>query len=121
MTRYTFQNPKLIDYRRANRSKSTDAERKLWKYLRDKQLSGYKFQRQYSVGNFILDFYCPKARFGIELDGGQHNEESTMKYDKLRTEYISSFNIKVIRFWDNDVLKNTEGVVEVIIRKLKEL
>jgi very-short-patch-repair endonuclease len=100
------------------RKNSTDAEKKLWSKLRKRQLAGFKFCRQFSIGRFILDFYCPKCRLGIELDGGQHAEEQKIVYDKRRTEYLNRNNIKMIRFWDNDVLKNIEGVLGRILEEL---
>ncbi len=104
--------------RRALRKNFTDAERKLWSKLRNKQLLGFKFFRQYSVGPYILDFYCPTVKLAIELDGGQHAQGARALYDEKRTEYLDEHNIKVIRFWDNDVLKNTDGVLLEIGRNL---
>lgn len=100
--RYDFK-----ERRRLLRKSQTDAERKLWGILRNKQLNGLKFFRQYSVSKYILDFYCPAIRLAIEVDGGQHAES---KYDDIRTNYLKSKNIFVIRFWNNEVLNNLEGV-----------
>lgn len=100
--------------RRSLRKNQTDAERKLWSILRNKQMDGLKFFRQYSVGSYILDFYCPKHKLAIELDGGQHGEEKQRARDELRTNYLKQQNIRVIRFWDNEVLTNLEGVIEKI-------
>jgi len=79
---------------------------------------GFKFFRQYSIGHYILDFFCPVLKLAIELDGGQHGQGAQVLYDKKRTEYLNKNNIEVIRFWDNDVLKNTEGVLLEIARNL---
>ncbi len=98
----------------------TEAEKYLWRKLRNKQVLGFRFLRQYSVGSYVLDFYCPKVRLAIELDGGQHNEAEAQAYDRRREMFLKSKNISVIRFWNNDVLKNINGVLEVIARKLKE-
>ncbi|SRR3989339_1000736 len=108
----------LKNKRRSLRKNFTDAERRLWSRLRNKQLFGFKFFRQYSVGSYILDFYCPMAKLAIELDGGQHIQGVQVLYDEKRTGYLNEHNIKVIRFLDNDVLKNTEGVLLEISRNL---
>jgi|SRR3989338_4132835 len=108
----------LKNRRRTLRKNFTDAERKLWSKLRSKQLLGFKFFRQYSIGHYILDFFCPVLKLAIELDGGQHGQGAQVLYDKKRTEYLNKNNIEVIRFWDNDVLKNTEGVLLEIARNL---
>ena len=102
------------DLRRKLRRNQTDAEKILWNYLRNRKFGGYKFYRQYGVGNYIVDFYCPACRLVIELDGGQHNEENIEKLDDLRTDKIEMLGSKVIRFWNNEVIENTEGVLEVI-------
>ena len=104
--------------RRELRHNQTDAEKALWKYLRNKGFRGLKFFRQYSVGAYIIDFYCPEHKLAIELDGGQHAEEVNKEYDRARTIYLESLGIEVIRLWNNDVLKNIEGVLEEIIRRL---
>jgi len=104
--------------RRDLRKNLTDAERKLWSVLRSKQMSGLKFFRQYSVGPYILDFYCPKYRLAIEVDGGQHAEDEQRRHDEKRTDYLKQQNIWVLRFWDNEVLTNLDGVVEKITKKI---
>ena len=96
------------------RKNQTDVERLLWKQIRNKNFFGLKFFRQYSVGAYIVDFYCPKLKLAIELDGGQHAEEGNKEYDKIRTDYLKSMGIKVMRFWNNDVIHNIEGVLEEI-------
>ena len=99
------------------RRQQTDAERKLWNAIRNKQLSGLRFCRQFGVGNYTLDFYCPEKKLAIELDGGQHADEQNRSSDVGRTIYLNEQGIKVIRFWNNDVLNNIEGVSESIIRE----
>jgi very-short-patch-repair endonuclease len=98
----------LHDARKDLRNNITPQELILWYKLKNSHL-GYKFRRQHSIGRFIADFYCPIKKLVIELDGSQHldNEE----YDKERTEYFESLNIKVLRFWNNDVDKNLNGVL----------
>ena len=108
----------LKNRRRTLRKNFTDAERKLWSRLRGRQLSGFKFFRQYSVGPYILDFFCPAIKLAIELDGGQHAQGAQAFYDERRTEYLNKCDIKVIRFWDSDVFRNTDGVLLEISRNL---
>jgi very-short-patch-repair endonuclease len=116
--RFVFNTPNLKIRRRNLRKSSTDAERKLWSKLRDKQLLNLKFFRQYSVGPYILDFYCPTKRLAIELDGSQHATTDKRFYDEKRSLYLKKFNLQVLRFWDNDVLKNTDGVLLKILEHL---
>jgi very-short-patch-repair endonuclease len=78
-------------------------------------LSGFKFFRQYSVGPYILDLYCPELRLSIEADGGQHAEKGQLEYDKQRTVYLVGFDIIELRFWNNEVIENTEGVHQTIL------
>lgn len=110
MKKYLFNDPILQERRRSLRKSQTDAERKLWGVLRSRQFHGLKFFRQYSVGPYILDFYCPQQRLAIEVDGGQHAEDKHKEYDQRRSLYLAQNNIRVIRFWDNEVLTNIEGV-----------
>jgi len=112
-----FNRIELKDRRRNLRKNFTDAECKIWSKLRSKQ-QGYKFFRQYSVGPYILDFFCPSAKLGVELDGGQHAEDEHKIFDRKRTEYLNKNGIKILRFWDSDVLKNTDGVLQKIAKNL---
>jgi adenine-specific DNA-methyltransferase len=91
------------------RKNATDAEQRLWRRLRDRQLLGLKFRRQHRIGPYIADFYCDECRLVIELDGGQHADAVT--YDTRRTRYLEGTGLVVARFWNNDVLGNTEGVL----------
>lgn len=109
MEKFVFNKPNFKSRRRSLRKNQTDAERKLWKNLRNKQLLGFKFFRQYSAGPFILDFYCPRVRLGIELDGSQHADR--VLHDENRSKYLKKFNVTILRFWDNEVLKNIQGVL----------
>ena len=79
----------------------TEAEKRLWMRLRGRQLNQRRFLRQYSIGSYVVDFYCPKEKLVIELDGGQHSETGVVKYVKQRSDCLSSLGIGVIRFWDN--------------------
>ena len=96
------------------RSDGTDAEVRLWHCLRDRRLDGLKFRRQHPVGRYIVDFYCPEAKLAIELDGGQHAEQAQAAYDDRRERFLGQRGIRVLRFWDNDALKNTIGILEMI-------
>ncbi len=94
----------------------TDAERKLWALLRDRQLAGYKFRRQRPSGRYIADFACVSHRLIIEVDGGQHADSLR---DAARTEWFEQHGWRVLRFWNNEVLGNAEGVVVAILMALK--
>lgn len=101
------------------RSSMTDAEIKLWSKLRRKQLYRLQFCRQKPIGNFIVDFYCPKARLVIEVDGGQHYQEPGMARDAGRDSYFSGLGLEVVRFSNRDVLFNLDGVIAVIVERLE--
>jgi very-short-patch-repair endonuclease len=96
------------------RDNMTDAERQPWAKIRMNQLNGYRFYRQKPVGDYIVDFFCPKAKLIIEVDGSQHFDNETIEYDRLRGDYISSLGLKVLRFTNAEVLEHVEGVVERI-------
>ena len=98
------------------RREGTDTERRLWSRLRNRQLGGFKFRQQETVGRCVADFACVECRLIIEADGGQHREE----VDCDRTAYLNSLGWKVLRFWNNDILQNTEGVLEIILRACEE-
>jgi very-short-patch-repair endonuclease len=95
---------------RSLRNTPTDAEKLLWRHLKQRQVNNLKFRRQVSIGFYVVDFLCFEKRLIIELDGGQHGDEK----DKQRTAFLESKGFLVIRFWNNDVLKNTKGVLEKI-------
>jgi very-short-patch-repair endonuclease len=97
------------------RKNQTPQEIILWSKLRLSQL-GFKFRRQHSIGGYVVDFYCPEKKLVIEVDGSQHVENQ--EYDNKRTEYFSILNIKVLRFWNNDINTNINGVIEKIIVEL---
>ena len=99
------------------REDPTPAERKLWSRIRNDQL-GVTFRRQHAVGNYVPDFCSPKAKLIIELDGSQHLEQE--EYDEERTKYLESQGYKVIRFWNNDVMNNIEGVILTIVHALED-
>ena len=92
------------------RRNATDAEQALWRELRARRLGGHKFRRQWTICGYVVDFCCLESRLVVEADGGQHSPER----DRLRTELLKSRGFRVIRFWNNDVLQNMDGVLEVI-------
>jgi very-short-patch-repair endonuclease len=102
---------------RALRRDSTEAEKRLWAILRNRKLDGWKFRRQVPIDSFIVDFCCVKARLIVELDGGHHADEKE-HYDDLRTRQLKTFGFRVIRFWNGQVLQETEGVILEISRML---
>ena len=110
--------PTLKQRRRELRRNQTDAERALWAKVRNKQFLGIKFFRQYSIGPFIVDFYCPKVNLAVELDGGQHSQSDNREYDAARSEYLKTQGIDVMRFWDNEVLLDIESVLSKLALKV---
>lgn len=108
----------LTSTARRLRRNQTDAEKKLWNHLRSRQLGGFKFYRQYPVYPYYVDFLCREPKLIIELDGGKHNEDPAIIYDEKRTHLLESKGYRVIRFWNNDVLQNTQGVLKVIAENL---
>ena len=107
-------NKNLKQHSRQLRNNMTDAERHLWTKIRMKQLKGYQFYRQKPVGDYIVDFFCPRAKLVIEVDGSQHFADEMTEYDRIRDEYLSSLGLRVLRFTNTEVLTNIEGVVESI-------
>ena len=95
------------------RKDSTKAERLLWDHLRSRQLAGYKFRRQAILGSYIVDFVCFEKRLVIEVDGGHHGEQAG--YDRQRAEWLESQGFRVLRFWNNDVLGQLDGVAQAIL------
>ncbi|OIP97831.1 hypothetical protein AUK40_02425 [Candidatus Wirthbacteria bacterium CG2_30_54_11] len=100
------------------RQRSTEAEIMLWKYLRNKR-TGNKFFRQYGIGPYIADFYCPELKLVIEVDGGQHYTEQGAAYDAVRAEYMRSVGIETIRFTNAEVLQRIDSVIAVIVEAAK--
>ena len=100
------------------RKNQTDAEKVLWQQLRNRQVYGYKFRRQVPIGSYIVDFVCVSVKLIIELDGGQHAEQQD--YDRKRTAYLEAKEFQVVRFWNNDVLTNIDGVLESLTLTLSQ-
>jgi very-short-patch-repair endonuclease len=102
------------------RKNQTNAERKLWLLLRNRQLAKVKFRRQFPVDRYILDFYSPEYQLGIEADGGQHYSDKGKVKDELRTGKLAKHGIQILRFSDLDILNNIEGVYAVILKTIEE-
>ncbi len=105
----------LTDRAPALRANQTDAERRLWSRLRDRRLNGWKWKRQAPRGPFIADFYCADAGLVVELDGGQHAEDIEAVKDARRTRVLEAEGLRVIRFWNWEVLQELEMVCETIL------
>jgi very-short-patch-repair endonuclease len=110
--------PANTEKARALRRSMTDAERKLWRAIRDRQIAGAKFRRQVPIGKFVADFLCYELRIVIEVDGGQH--ANSVK-DGIRDRWFRDNELRVLRFWNNEVLSNLQGVLEVIAREIGSL
>ena len=107
-------NKKLKVYSRQLRKNMTDAERLLWSKLRRKQLKCFQFYRQKIIGSYIVDFYCPKAKLIVELDGSQHYDMKGIIKDRIRDNYMKNLGMKVLRFSDKEIFENCRGVIERI-------
>lgn len=119
--KFLRNDPALKQRRRDLRHNQTEAEKALWMQLRNKQFYGMKFFRQYSVGPYILDFYCPNMKLAVELDGGQHNQCESKEYDAVRSEYLKAQGIEVIRFWNHEVLLDMESILSELGLKVTPL
>ncbi len=106
----------LVKVARQLRAQMTDAERKLWLALRDRRFAAFKFRRQVPIGRYIADFVCFDQRLIIEVDGGQHAESAA---DAERDDWFAQNDFRVVRFWNNDVLGNLEGVLTALLDHLE--
>ncbi len=102
-----------LQFARELRKNPTDCERLLWLHLRAGRLQGFKFKRQQPLGDYIVDFVCFQTRVIVEADGGQHADQT--EYDACRDNWLTNQGFRVLRFWNNDILTNTEGVLAVIL------
>jgi very-short-patch-repair endonuclease len=109
---------KYLSYAKQLRQTHTLAEQRLWYYLRNRHFLGIKFRRQVPIGHYIADFICFEYRLIIEVDGGQHAEQ--LEYDEVRTQWFETNGYSVLRFWNHDVIKNIEGVLQKIQCYLEE-
>jgi len=112
--------PELKHFRKELRNNSTSAEAVLWTHLKQKQLNGRKFRRQHSIGNYIVDFYCPEECLVIELDGEGHFWEEGIKHDTTRTAYLNNIGITVIRFENKWIFNDLEFVITEIKNHFKK-
>jgi very-short-patch-repair endonuclease len=106
-----------LEFARRLRRDMTDAERAMWRILRGRQLAGYKFRRQQPIDHYIVDFVCFSHRLVIEIDGSQHMDS---KPDEIRSRYLARNGFRILRFWNNEVLANREGIAERIHETLHE-
>lgn len=109
---------KILDYAQELRNNTTNAEKFLWYFLKNRQMLGVKFRRQAPIGDYIVDFISFEEKIIIELDGGQHNENKAISYDNERTKFLNSLGYRVLRFWDNEVFKNISDVLETIYNNI---
>ena len=114
-TNQNILRPKL---QRRLRNNMTDAEQRLWRFLRRKQMSDFKFRRQHPFGDYIIDFVCLEIMLAVEVDGGQHNER--LAEDTARTEYLKRAGFRVLRFWNNEVMSEIDSVTAAIWCVLQE-
>jgi adenine-specific DNA-methyltransferase len=101
---------KIIERCKNLRKKSTPQEIIFWSRVRAKRFKGLKFKRQYSLGKYIVDFICLEKKLIIELDGWQHKEENQERYDKERTRFLEKLGFRILRFWNNEINDNLNGV-----------
>ena len=104
--------------RRKLRRNSTEAEEILWEHLKDRKLFKMKFRRQYSIDQFVIDFYCPKIKFAIELDGKIHLDKNVKNHDENRDGFLSNFGIKILRIKNDAVLNDIDGTIESIKKNI---
>jgi|GEM_PF-727041 len=112
--------PPLKSRRRELRSNPTPAEAILWKHIRGRQILGKKFRRQYSIGRYILDFFCPECDIAIELDGAPHLDPVRAGYDQERSVYLAGLGVEILRFQNHVVCRNIEAVLEVIREAIRQ-
>lgn len=120
-SKFLYQNNIFKDRRKELRNNATEAEKVLWEHLKHSKLEGFKFIRQYSAGGYILDFFCPKLRLAIELDGNQHGEKEAVLYDRDRSKYLEGANIIIMRFWNSELVKNPKIAVNQIYKQAVKL
>ena len=118
MPRATRGQASYLDLKRRLRSDMTGPEARLWSRLRARQLQGLKFRRQHGIGPYIVDFYCPEQSLVIEVDGDSHADADQMLKDQLRDRYFQSLGLRVIRYFNDDIVKNLDGDLEDLAEKL---
>jgi len=118
---HLFNKLDFLERRKKLRRDVPFCEKKLWQFLKGKQLQGIKFRRQFGIGPYVVDFFCPRHRIAIEVDGDSHYEENAEKNDRLRTSFIESKGIRIVRFTNTDIVENIDGVIETIRSELCSL
>ena len=118
MARATRGQPSHVDLKRRLRSNMTGPETRLWSRLRARRLQGLKFRRQHGIGPYIVDFYCPEQSLVIEVDGNSHADADHIVRDQLRDKYFQSLGLRVIRYFNDEIVKNLAGVLEDLAEKL---
>lgn len=113
--------PQLLLFAKSMRHSATDAEQVMWQILRAKRFMNLKFRRQYVIEPYIVDFYCHEIGLVIEVDGGQHGTDDAIEYDAERTKYLEALGLKVVRYWNHEVLIRTDVVLEDLWQRCAEL
>ena len=121
MIKRIFNKLQVKEKRRRLRNEMTRAECELWKYLRRRNLRGYKFRRQFSIDIYIIDFYCPQLKLAVEVDGDTHLTDEEIEYDKKRQKHIEEYGIQFLRFTNGDIYNGMDYVLEKINEKIDEL
>ena len=111
----------LLEFAKVMRSNGTNVENLMWQLLRNKHFINLKFRRQHVISPYIVDFYCHELGLVIELDGSQHGTDDAVEYDAERTQFLEALGLKVVRYWNHDVLGNTEVVLEGLWQVCAEL
>ena len=114
-------NPRLKNIRRLQRNHPTPWEWKLWQYLKNRQIDGYKFRRQVSIDNYVVDFCCLELKLVIEVDGSGHLHSRQQKKDKQRTEHLEKWGYTIIRFYNDEIDENLDSVLEIITQTCRAL
>lgn len=120
-SKFLYNNKSLRERRRELRNNQTPAEKVLWSKISKNQILGLRFLRQYGIGPYILDFYCPKIRLGIELDGSIHREKENKIYDQDRTKFLKNLDIEIVRFWNDEVLNNLAETIDKLRNKIEQM
>jgi len=116
-----FYNGFMADIERARRLRQNEtwAETLMWRWLRDRRFSGYKFRRQHPLGDYYLDFYCEEAELNVELDGSQHGFPDQRKHDAEREKFLQSRGIKTLRFWNSHLRREAQSIRDTIFNELQ--
>ncbi len=113
--------PQLLIFAKSMRHSSTNAEQLMWQLLRAKRFMNLKFRRQHVIEPYIVDFYCHEIGLVIELDGSQHGTDDAIEYDAERTKFLEALGLRVVRYWNNEVLRRTDVVLEDLSQRCFEL